>query len=371
MLEFLFDTGEVCYYKDNKNNYYAINYSYIDKDIFREYADVKPTYSYRDEDGDVCHEYDDDMWDLDSDIIQGYVDDYIKYKNPFAENGDIASDEDIFKVIEDDNGWHEDLTELLNPGLKTFGLDEKIHELPNYYKDQSAKFNLYKNCIISDCIRRGYKWEEHQHNLAHKYLNSESVVVEVGAHIGTLTVILSKLSKNVHSYEPLKQSYDLLNKNLLLNNCKNVKTYQKGVGDEIGNTKVGFISDGNCGATILSGGAVQKHWYNKTDIDVDLITLDSLKLDRLDYLKIDVEGYEEKVIKGGLKLINKYKPVIVMECMEDYDLGTIIRDETLEIKFKNLLELGYTYKNLITECNADEEEKIWDVLFIPTEITEK
>ncbi|MDA7669971.1 FkbM family methyltransferase [Akkermansiaceae bacterium] len=248
---------------------------------------------------------------------------------------------------------------------KTFLVDKKIHEIPNYYKDKSAKFQLYEYCIISDCIRRGYKWEEHQHDLAHKYINSDSVVVEVGAHIGSLTIILSKLSKNVHCFEPLKQSYDLLRKNLLLNNCKNVITYQKGVGDEIGNTKVGYISNGNCGATILKGGSVDKYWKNKTDLDVELVTLDSLNLDRLDYLKIDVEGYEENVIKGGLNTINNFKPIIVIECMEDYNLGSIISDKTLKSRFNNLLDLGYTYKNLLSECKWEEGEKIWDILFLP------
>ena len=53
--------------------------------------------------------------------------------------------------------------------------------------------------------------------------------------------------------------------------------------------------------------------------------------------------------------------------MGDYDYGSIITDEQIETKFKKLLELGYTYKNLISECNADLGEKIWDILFIPKE----
>ena len=172
----------------------------MDKGVLREFADVTPTDSYLDEDGDICHDYDDDMWEIDADVVQGYVDSYIKYKGKIVESGDEAEDEDIFRVKDGDNGWYEELYELLNPELKTFGLDSKIHELPNYCKDQTAKFQLYKNCIISNCIRRGYRWEEHHHDLAYKYLNSESIVVEVGAHIGTLTVMLSKLSKKVYSF---------------------------------------------------------------------------------------------------------------------------------------------------------------------------
>ncbi len=371
MLVHLFDTGEICYYKDKDNNYYGINYSYMDKGVLREYANVSPVETYLDEDGDVCHDYDDDMWEIDADIVQGYVDDYTKNNCEIVESGDMAEDEDIFKVKDGDNGWYEDLFDLLHPEIATFRLDNTIRELPNYYKEQTAKFQLYQKCIISDCIRRGYRWEEHHHDLAYKYLDSNSTVVEVGAHIGTLTVILSKLSKEVYSFEPLKQSYDLLNKNLDLNNCKNVKTFKKGIGDKKGKIKIDFIADGNCGATVLQGGSINKTWKNKNDLELDLevdvITLDSLKLDSLDYLKIDVEGYEENVIRGGLKIINKFKPVIVLECMGDYDYGSIITDEQIETKFKKLLELGYSYKNLISECNTDLGEKIWDILFIPKE----
>lgn len=114
MLDLLFNTGETCYYSDKGNNYYALNYCYINKAVFREFADVSPVNSYKDEDGDVCHEYNDDMWDLDSDIIQRFVDDYINCNYPIVQNGDRADDEDIFKVIEGDNGWHEELMGLLN-----------------------------------------------------------------------------------------------------------------------------------------------------------------------------------------------------------------------------------------------------------------
>ena len=111
-LQLLFDTGETCYYKDKDSNYYALNYWYMDKAEFREYAGVEPEYSYLDEDGDICHEWEDDRWDLDGDIIQGYVDNYLKKKYSIVEDGDSAEDGDIFKVKAEDNGWHEELLEL-------------------------------------------------------------------------------------------------------------------------------------------------------------------------------------------------------------------------------------------------------------------
>ncbi len=251
----------------------------------------------------------------------------------------------------------------------TFIVDEQIYDVKNYFKEHTIKFQLYKNCIISNCIRGGYRWEEYQHYLASKYINSDSIVVEIGAHIGSLTMVYSKLAKTVYAFEPTKESFDLLNKNISLNECKNVISKQVGVGDKIESTKIGWIGNNNSGATILEGGIVTNKVLdsakggstNNIETKIDLINLDVLTLDRLDYLKIDVEGYEEKVIKGGLNTIRKFKPIIVMECMDDYSKQKPISKVNLESKYKSLLDLGYTYK-ILGKGNID---KNWDVLFKP------
>ncbi len=48
-----------------------------------------------------------------------------------------------------------------------------------------------------------------------------------------------------------------------------------------------------------------------------MITLDSLKLERLDFMKVDVEGYELNVLKGGEETIKRYRPVIWCEALTD------------------------------------------------------
>ena len=70
-LDIVCDDGEVMYLTDGKE-YYALHYWYIPKEELREFADVEPEYSYLDEDGDVCHEWDDDRWEVDSEIIKDY-----------------------------------------------------------------------------------------------------------------------------------------------------------------------------------------------------------------------------------------------------------------------------------------------------------
>jgi hypothetical protein len=114
-LEVVYDDGETVYLT-NGENYYALEYFYMDKSELREYTDIEPEYSYLDEDGDVCHEWDDDKWEVDSEIIKDYIDDYIKYGYTIYESGDNIPgtiDGVLFKVHENDNGWYETLQEYL------------------------------------------------------------------------------------------------------------------------------------------------------------------------------------------------------------------------------------------------------------------
>jgi FkbM family methyltransferase len=238
-----------------------------------------------------------------------------------------------------------------------FKLSPNITTLPNYHCNESAKFLLYEKCVISDCIRRGWRWEEHQHDVIDKYLNSDSIVVEVGAHIGTITIKLSKVAKEVHSFEPLKPSYDVLNTNLSLNNCTNVITYQQGVSDKISSTYIKWVTENNVGASGLEGGTMtQDISLLDKKIKVDLVSIDSLNLNKVDYIKIDVEGYEELVVKGAKNTIEENHPLMIIESFEKLNSNDVrASDESLHKRFGFLFDLGYIYEELYE----------WDFLFIP------
>ena len=107
-------TEETLYLKDKKDNHYALNHCYADKSCFRDFVGVEPTHTYKDEDGDVCYEYDDDSWELETEHLLDYVNDYVKKKykifNDVYDNN--YRDEDIFRVSIDDE-WYEDMVENL------------------------------------------------------------------------------------------------------------------------------------------------------------------------------------------------------------------------------------------------------------------
>jgi FkbM family methyltransferase len=136
------------------------------------------------------------------------------------------------------------------------------------------------------------------------------VVVEVGANIGSHTVALSKRAKEVYACEPQRLVFQLLCANLALNQCTNVWAHQIGLGAAQIVMKVPYrdpAQHNNFGGVALTEGFTDPRdeplYIHRLDDYVWSPTL----------LKIDVEGMELDVIKGGLQTIARCRPVIYCE----------------------------------------------------------
>ena len=239
---------------------------------------------------------------------------------------------------------------------------KNITTINNYHNNNSARFYLYENDLgPSACLKRGFRWEEHQHDIIDKFLNKETTAIEIGSHIGSITIKLAKVCKEVYAFEPIVESYNILKDNLQLNNCNNVILHNLGCGEKNKKVAVKWLSENNPGGTGLVGGILTKQSNIDDEIIVEIIRLDSIKFNKVDYIKIDVEGYEELVIKGAEETIKKYKPLIIMECFnkDEFNNNNLNAKKAsyTEIceRFKFLIDLGYTFKHIAFE----------DFLFLP------
>lgn len=221
-----------------------------------------------------------------------------------------------------------------------------IYKVDNYHNNSSASFYILNDCFISNVIKNNTIWEPHLHKVFEKYVNSNSVVIECGCHIGTHTIKLAKLCKKIYGFEPMPKTNYILNMNIYVNKIENAVISDLGVSSEPGKTNFLWTSVGNPGASGLNNNPMGKPKYAniKDNIEVELTTIDSLNLDKLDFMKIDVEGYEQLVIKGGMVTISKFKPVIVMEVWKDH-FGGVDINYTKEL-FKELIDIGYTIDNI-------------------------
>ena len=220
------------------------------------------------------------------------------------------------------------IAEAIDAYTADYEVDDKVYELKDY-----AKFKVFRTDLISDTVRHGDKWEPFLHDVFEKHITQDSVVLEGGCHIGTHTVKLAQLAKTVHCFEPLEPSRALLEENLALNGIENVLVSNAGLSDEVSSTSFAWVTKENIGGAVL----------NTEGEDIPLITIDSLNLDQLDFIKLDVEGYEKKAILGGLETIKKFTPVITLECWDNYPNATL---EHAQEEFKMLLDLGYEIEQI-------------------------
>jgi len=176
-------------------------------------------------------------------------------------------------------------------------------------------FCLYnKNDVyIGKSIEEYGEFSSLESDLFKEFCKSGDIVIEVGSNIGTHTQLLSKLVQKdglVFAFEPQRLVYQTLCANLALNSITNVFAYNEAVSNDFGKILVPeleFSQRNNFGGISLNN--------IKDGILVNQIKLDQFKnsINRLNFLKIDVEGMEIDVLNGAKELIDKFSPIIYLE----------------------------------------------------------
>lgn len=206
-------------------------------------------------------------------------------------------------------------------------------------------FSYFKNDqVFANHVKRGQIYESQLviTELA-PYIRNSKLILDIGAHAGTHTILYKYLNPKaeIHSFEPQIHIFRLLQHNVLKNQFKNVFLYRNGVGHAVSKyTMQNSPTDGsNAGKSIEYGTSNDFNLgglsLGRGGEEVDIISIDSLKLKKIDFIKIDVEGYESLVFHGAKNTIEQHKPVIFFEHEPKIKHATI---ETLnDLNFKESL----------------------------------
>ena len=191
---------------------------------------------------------------------------------------------------------------------------------------------------IKRIIAAGEIWDAHVLELLENYVQPGTVVLDVGAHIGTHTVSIARLVGpwgRVYAFEPQRKIYRELYHNLALNGVTNAVTLRYAVGS--GDAR---IIEMNPAAAENEGGTAVGSGGDRAE----LRTLDSFGFERVSLVKIDVERYENDVLDGAVATIRRNHPVIVIEIMggENYRTASADVRERIHATWKKLERLGYT-----------------------------
>jgi FkbM family methyltransferase len=151
-------------------------------------------------------------------------------------------------------------------------------------------------------------------------LPADAVIVDGGANIGFFTVPVAYRTQGrkirIISFEPQRQLFQALGGSLALNGYDHVYLHNCGLGAEPGIAQlpaVNYSEAQDFGTVALSDRITVKQagWMN--DRVVDIASIDSMELPRLDFFKLDVEGYEVPALEGAIETIQKYRPWIWVE----------------------------------------------------------
>jgi len=152
---------------------------------------------------------------------------------------------------------------------------------------------------------------------AKKFLKPDSIVIDAGANIGVFSVFAATIAKQgkIFAFEPVKKTYDIMQRNV--RGLSQVLSFQKGLGEKEGVHEIltSYRSAGMSAMVDSELAEKNKKYFDGAE-KVEITTIDKVvereKIPRVDFIKIDTEGYEANVLEGARETIKKWKPVIAM-----------------------------------------------------------
>ncbi|MEQ8242496.1 FkbM family methyltransferase [Fulvivirga sp.] len=173
------------------------------------------------------------------------------------------------------------------------------------------------------------EYESSTNNLLRKIIENNTVIIEAGANIGSETLLISKLNPDgkIFAFEPAPIPFSLLQFNVANNQLGNVKVYQEAVGETAGKLKLHLLPKEFPNQGLSS---IKEHSKSVQSIQVPMTTVDLLvekfDLERLDLIKMDVQGAEFLILNGGLKSLKKFGPKILLEASSEFlNLEVVLR----------------------------------------------
>ncbi|MDP3518214.1 MAG: FkbM family methyltransferase [Pseudohongiella sp.] len=145
--------------------------------------------------------------------------------------------------------------------------------------------------------------------------DNDGVFVDIGANVGQHSLYMSRVAASVFSFEPYAPVRARFEHQLALNSIHNVTVHALGLSDS--NTRLAFFAPTGNNAGIGSFDPESRLKGNVSIGELALVKGDDFfqdqKPDRIDLIKIDVEGFEKAVLLGLQQTLQKYRPLVVCE----------------------------------------------------------
>jgi FkbM family methyltransferase len=187
-----------------------------------------------------------------------------------------------------------------------------------------TKAELVLSSDIGRCVWVGGCFEPNEMYLLSRLLQRGQTFVDVGANIGLYSLAAAQLvggGGRILAFEPSLRECALLQRNVDRNSLSQVSVDTRALGDADNSEAILHLADEQHGGQNTFGAVVYKNVRVVGDAIVQMTTLDQAivesRVDRVDVVKIDVEGAEFSVLLGASELLSKLRPVLMLELQDE------------------------------------------------------
>lgn len=224
---------------------------------------------------------------------------------------------------------------------------------------EDIKLKISSKSVLAKPLMIKAGFEEAERKIIKRFVNPGMVVFDIGANIGLYTTIMAKQVKDeghVFSFEPYSSTGDYLYYNVALNELNNVTVEGLALTDADGQMDFYIFPEGE---DVYNSLGAQKRDVEKTKavrkIQVQVSKLDSYckknKIERINFIKLDVEGAEEKVFEGGREVFKAMSPIIITEI---YEKSAVQCGCSGVRMLKNFRQLGYFIYSIDEKSNLNK-----------------
>lgn len=172
-----------------------------------------------------------------------------------------------------------------------------------YFPEKETHFQAMLDKSVNKGGPARYQYQVRDKSI--DFCSRRRVAVDIGANVGLWSKDLVKVFDQVLAFEPVEEFRQCLVKNVTESNFH---VHHEALGNQNTTCRM-IVTEGNTGHTHVDPESIG---YQGQD-HIHIITLDSLELPIVDYMKIDCEGFEFRVLQGSEQTIQRCRPIIVVE----------------------------------------------------------
>lgn len=179
-----------------------------------------------------------------------------------------------------------------------------MQKIGNYWvpdEDAAEGDNLQRTKAAYD---GGEGIQIHHLHMALTRVNGDGAAIDGGANVGSWTKVLARRFAQVHSFEPYRPAFACLERNVDEWGLRETASlHEAALSDNTDGVRIAPVAEGKRSVTCSVQG----------EGDTPAMTIDSLQLPSCSFIKLDIEGYEERALRGARKTIETYWPSILIE----------------------------------------------------------